>query len=228
MPTLHLANHQLSLQSPVIKWVLLLSLLITVWLIKTSNNWPQVLISIVGMASLLLFGYWLIRKSWVGFTLTATHFQQHYSYGGWVLKWQNIQQIGLCSYHQQGWYQPLPWIGIRLKNYSPFLDSICPRIAREMLYNQRALLYLGMKQHNPELRFEDVVLDFSPYCDEQGKVHTGLIAMLANRMQQQREFYGFDVFIAENDLDRPADEFVGLTRRYLAAAQSHTNDTHTT
>ncbi len=45
------------------------------------------------------------------------------------------------------------------------------------------------------------------------------MAMLANRMQHQRNFYGFDVFISENDLDRSADEFIGLARRYLAAAK---------
>ncbi|GHW06799.1 hypothetical protein VCSRO149_0608 [Vibrio cholerae] len=43
--------------------------------------------------------------------------------------------------------------------------------------------------------------------------------MLANRMQYQRDFFGYDIFISEQDLDRSAEEFVGLARRYLAAAE---------
>lgn len=75
-----------------------------------------------------------------------------------------------------------------------------------------------MEQTSPALNFEDIVLDSEAYVTNEGKEYRGLLAMLANRMRYQREFYGFDVFVAEADLDRSADEFVGLTRRYLAAA----------
>jgi hypothetical protein len=34
-----------------------------------------------------------------------------------------------------------------------------------------------------------------------------------------RTAYGYDVFIAEGDLDRPIEEFIGLSRRYLAAVE---------
>lgn len=64
-----------------------------------------------------------------------------------------------------------------------------------------------------------MVLDPQPYTSKAGKQYDGLQAMLANRMKYQREFYGYDVFISASDLDREADEFVGLTRRYLAAAE---------
>jgi hypothetical protein len=37
-------------------------------------------------------------------------------------------------------------------------------------------------------------------------------------MKHQRDFYGYDVFIAEADLDRAGEDFVGLARRYQAAA----------
>lgn len=219
MPTIHLSNYQFDRHSPYVKIGLVIVLLIITALIRLSNSWQQALVSVMCVLILCGVGYWLARKSWVGFTLTASHLQQHFYYGGWVVKWQNISQIGICTHQQEGWHQPLPWIGVRLKNYSPFLDGICPRIAREMLFNQRVLLYLGMKQHDKSLLFEDIVLDSTPYTDPQGKVYTGLMAMLANRMHHQRNFHGFDVFISENDLDRSADEFIGLARRYLAAAK---------
>ncbi len=159
------------------------------------------------------------QKSQVSFTLTASHFQQHLFKGGWVLRWKDIDSIGICTYEQEGWHQPLPWIGIRLKHYSPYLNSICPRIATEILLGQRALLYLGARQNNCETKFEDMVLDPAPYINQEGMHYEGLQAMLANRMKYQRQFYGYDVFISASDLDREAEEFVGLARRYLAAAE---------
>lgn len=220
MPTLHLSNYPFY-SATAIKRIFALPLVILLFLLILFVDWP---LSGLLSCGLLLFtgvGYGLLCKSWVGFTLTATHFQQHFYHGGWVVQWNNIQHIGICSYQQEGWHQPLPWIGLHLKNYSPFLEAICPRIAREMLLSQRALLYLGAKQQSQTILFEDIVLDSTPYQDEEGHIYTGLMAMLANRMRYQREYYGFDVYIAEADLDRSASEFVGLTRRYLAAAESN-------
>ncbi|TOH35108.1 hypothetical protein CGI85_12200 [Vibrio parahaemolyticus] len=177
------------------------------------------MLSIILMAIIVGFAVLMIKKSQVTFTLTASHFQQHLFKGGWVVRWRNIESIGICSYQQDGWHQPLPWIGIRLKHYSPYLDAICPRIATEILLSQRALLYLGARQNHCEEKFEDMVLDPQPYTSKAGKQYDGLQAMLANRMKYQRKFYGYDVFISASDLDREADEFVGLTRRYLAAAE---------
>ncbi|QSA19907.1 DUF2982 domain-containing protein, partial [Vibrio furnissii] len=56
-----------------------------------------------------------------------------------------------------------------------------------------------------------------------GKVYKGLMAMLANRMRYQRQYYDYDVFISASDLDRSPEEFVGLARRYLAAAEPELN-----
>ena len=198
---------------------------------------------------LLVAGYYLMLRSRVLFTLTPTHFQQHFYKGGWVLKWSNIEKIGLCTYQQDGWHQPLPWIGIKIRDYAPYLDSICPKITTELLLNQRALLYLGAKQAGHESKFEDIVLDSSQFnrkihfseddhnvfIDQDAlnasKVQTltkerdkrwqysGLQAMLANRMRYQREYHGYDIFISTNDLKMTGEEFVGLARRYLAAAE---------
>lgn len=219
METLHLTNSQFKSDSPINRLILLLAALITLFLVVISPGWKQAMLSVILMAIIVGFAVLMIKKSQVTFTLTASHFQQHLFKGGWVVRWRNIESIGICSYQQDGWHQPLPWIGIRLKHYSPYLDAICPRIATEILLSQRALLYLGARQNHCEEKFEDMVLDPQPYTSKAGKQYDGLQAMLANRMKYQRKFYGYDVFISASDLDREADEFVGLTRRYLAAAE---------
>ncbi|MGR5237654.1 DUF2982 domain-containing protein [Vibrio alfacsensis] len=219
METLHITNSHFKTDAPINKLIMLLVVVITLFLVLISPSWKQAILSVILMAIIVSFAIMLIRKGQVSFTLTASHFQQHLFKGGWVVRWKNIDSIGICTYQQEGWHQPLPWIGIRLKHYSPYLNAICPRIATEVLLSQRALLYLGAKQHQCETKFEDMVLDPLPYISKDGIRYDGLLAMLANRMKYQRQFYGYDVFISANDLDRDAEAFVGLARRYLAAAE---------
>lgn len=219
MQTLHLTNQPIRLSSPIAKILATVASIVLISLVMFSPDFQQAILTLVAILSLLGFGYLLILKSTVSYTLTATHFQQHLFKGGWVVKWSNVSKIGICHYDQEGWQQPLPWIGIKLKHYSPYLDSICPRIATEILLSQRALLYLGAKQSQQGTQFEDIVLDSKPYKNTQGEQYSGLQAMLANRMRYQRSYFDYDIFISAHDLDRSAEEFVGLARRYLAAAE---------
>lgn len=220
MPTLHLINHRLFSRARHFRWALILVMACMGLMAYFANDVRQFLIGLLLLLILSIFAYGLILKSTVRYTLTSSHFQQHLSKGGWVVQWSNVSKVGICQCQQQGWYQSLPWIGIKLKNYSPYLDAICPRVATEVLLGQRALLYLGAQQNSNVAKFEDLVLDSHPYTSENGTVYTGLQAMLANRMHYQRNFFDYDVFISTSDLDRSAEEFVGLVRRYLAANQT--------
>ncbi|WP_019276512.1 DUF2982 domain-containing protein [Vibrio coralliilyticus] len=219
MQTLHLTNQPIRLSSPIAKILATIASIVLISFVMFSPDFQQAVLTLVAILSMLGFGYLLILKSTVSYTLTATHFQQHLFKGGWVVKWSNVSKIGICHYDQEGWQQPLPWIGIKLKHYSPYLDSICPRIATEILLSQRALLYLGAKQSQQGTQFEDIVLDSKPYKNTQGEQYSGLQAMLANRMRYQRSYFDYDIFISAHDLDRSAEEFVGLARRYLASAE---------
>ncbi|MGR5302665.1 DUF2982 domain-containing protein [Vibrio alfacsensis] len=219
MKTQHITNSQFQFDAPINKLIMLLVVIITLFLVFIAPGWKQAMLSVTLMALIVGFAIMMIKKSQVSFTLTASHFQQHLFKGGWVVRWRNIDSIGICTYQQDGWHQPLPWVGIRLKHYSPYLDAICPRIATEILLSQRALLYLGAKQNHCETQFEDMVLDPAPYISKDGRQYNGLLAMLANRMKYQRKFHGYDVFISAGDLDRDAEAFIGLARRYLAAAE---------
>ena len=218
MQTVHLTNQPFVFSSITVRWLTGIFTIGCVFLIVYAPSWQQAVITIIAIAAVIGFAYLLILKSTVRFTLTATHFQQHLFKGGWVVKWNNVQKIGLCCYEQEGWQHPLPWVGIKLKHYSPYLNSICPRIATELLLSQRALLYLGAKQHKQSENFEDIVLDSATYRNDEGIEFTGLQAMLANRMRYQRRYFDYDIFISAQDLDRDPDEFIGLARRYLAAA----------
>ena len=76
-----------------------------------------------------------------------------------------------------------------------------------------------IKQGNhPHHQLEDILFDDSPFITQDGKQFLGLQAMLANRMRYNRELLGFDFFISDDVIDRPVNDFIGLLRRYKAAA----------
>lgn len=220
MQTQHLTNISFDYGSPLTKRVAIAATLFALLLVALMQTLTQALLIWCGVAVLLSTGYYLLEQARVRFTMTDTHFQQHLFKGGWVVTWNNISEISLCHYQRDGWCEPMPWIGIRLKDYSPYIHSICPRISTQILLEQRALLYLGAKQKGEISKFEDMVLNGDTHFASSGEEFHGLSAMIANRMRYQRGYWGYDIFISESDLDRPIEEFIGLTRRYLAASSS--------
>lgn len=159
----------------------------------------------------------------LGFTFTSSHFQQHLYKGGWVLRWHNIKRIDMLDYSIQDWKTSIPWIGVEIKDYQDFVCSISPKVITQMLLHQRSLLYLGLKQHNRQHELENHVINDKPFLYSDGYYAKGLQAMLVNRMVIQRQLWGYDLFISENDTLKTKEEFVGLARRYLAASLSGTN-----
>ncbi|MFV0574675.1 MAG: DUF2982 domain-containing protein [Vibrio sp.] len=156
----------------------------------------------------------------LGFTLTATHFQQHLYKGGWVLQWHNIRSINTLEYDFHGWQTSIPWVGIAIKDYQAFLQQISPKVMTQMLLHQRNLLYLGLKQHGRQAEFEDLLIKDTPFYFPDGTQVKGLQAMFANRMAVQKQLWGYDLFISEGDIVGKKSDFVGLARRYLAASHS--------
>ncbi|MGL6315566.1 DUF2982 domain-containing protein [Vibrio sp. WXL103] len=218
METLHISNREKISQSMVIKLIGVLIGVALVFLFISSPSISTAFISLLVGGIAVALTYHIMRKAYNGFTLTATHLQQHRVKGGWLLSWDNIETIGQCQEDDDGWKRPLPWIGIKIKDYHPFIDSICPRLAVDLLMEQRALLYVGIHREERE-KFQDLVLD-SKHVQDGKHYYKGLQATLANRMRHMRGAFGYDIFIAQGDLDRPIEDFIGLSRRYLAAANS--------
>ncbi|MDN3613740.1 DUF2982 domain-containing protein [Vibrio gallaecicus] len=227
MNTRHLSNFTLPSWHYFIKPIGYFFALFFIFFLIYNEYRKPMLVTILTLTSILFSIYYFALRSHVMITLTSTHLQQHFFKGGWVVKWDNVQEVSICTFQQDGWHEPLPWIGIKLKHYKPYLDSICPKVACELLLSQRGLLYLGAKQAGSEAKFEDIVLDSNNYIDKSPAhtAYTGMLAMLANRMKHQRSYHGFDIFIATNEINMSGEEFVGLARRYLAAAElTNTNE----
>jgi hypothetical protein len=225
METQQIANFELSFNSAMHRLSLLFIIVLSLIAIMFAPSFRLALIIATVIIITALMLWWLIRKSHVVFTLSATHLQQHLYRGGWVVKWNNVSALGLCYYDYHGWQQPLPWIGIKLKRTAPYLNTICLNIVTNILLSQRSLLFLGSKQSGQSIIFEDIVLDSERHRTDEGEIYTGLTAMLANRMRYQRNYHGYDIFISTSDLSISGEEFIGMARRYWAAAEREMNQT---
>ena len=85
------------------------------------------------------------------FSLSLCHdcLQYHHKYGGWILKWRNIQRIDQPRIHL-GWdLVPLPYIGLKIKDYDDFLTLITPRLAVRLLTEQRSVLLQALRSEHP-------------------------------------------------------------------------------
>ncbi|MFM4743072.1 DUF2982 domain-containing protein [Aeromonas dhakensis] len=158
------------------------------------------------------------------FSLSLCHdcLQYHHKYGGWILKWRNIQRIDQPRIHL-GWdLVPLPYIGLKIKDYDDFLTLITPRLAVRLLTEQRGVLLQALRSEQPEcigggcgdpFQGEDL-LEESHFRSPSGQRYEGVIAMLANRMTRLRDLLGYDLLVPDNSLDRDPAEFVRLLHQY--------------
>lgn len=219
MQTKHLFQAQPRLPTwfQYLLWALIL--IITFFIDSHLNTKVAALFFIASLLSVLAIKEYVYSQK-LGFSLTDSHFQQHFYRGGWVLRWQNIRRIDVIEYQHQDWTTPLPWVGIDIKNYQPFIEKMSPKIITKVLLHQRGLLYLGLKQNNRQRELEDHIMDDKPFVYPNGECAKGLQAMLANRMALQKQLWGYDFFISESDMTIPKDELVGLARRYLAASHN--------
>lgn len=158
----------------------------------------------------------------VSLSLCHDCLQYHHKYGGWILKWRNIQRIDQPRIHL-GWdLVPLPYIGLKIKDYDDFLTLITPRLAVRLLTEQRSVLLQALRNEQQDCPsgtcggalLGEGLLEESRFRSSSGQRYEGVIAMLANRMTRLRELLGYDLLVPDNSLDRDPAEFIRLLHQY--------------
>ncbi|WP_051275614.1 DUF2982 domain-containing protein [Aestuariibacter salexigens] len=161
----------------------------------------------------LLIGYFKIREPAHSMELDKQQMIYKHRHGQWTVDWDNIQRIDVPRVFEGLEHKDLNIIGIRLKDYAPLLDSISPRLATNILMEQRPLL---LQNRDPNCAsgtcFGDDLIESDRFKLSDGTAIRGIKAMLANRMTKLREQLGYDLYISASELDRQAGEFVQLLR----------------
>ncbi len=166
----------------------------------------------------LLIGWFKLREPDHSIEISPQAIHYHHRLGNWHLDWDNVQRID-CPRVRKGLdHVDLEAIGFRIKDYTPFLRSVSPRLATHLLMEQRPLLFQNDDANCPSGScYSETMFDDKQFTLSDGEVVTGIKAMLANRMTQLRSRLGFDVFISSSELDRTPAEFSALMRQCQTA-----------
>lgn len=174
---------------------------------------------------IVLFLTWFIYyinqlNNRVSLSLTNYHLQHHSSRGGWCLQWHNIIQLGQPSIYVNDFEQPLLYIGLKIKDYKPFLESICLREANQLIIHHRKLLKLVIQHAQREIEdVESLLFNADDYQTQSDEIYTGMLALLAHQMKALRDYYGYDIFISADDFDMSIDDVLGKLRQKKASAK---------
>ena len=160
----------------------------------------------------MLIGWFKMREPPHSVSLSKQEVHYYHRHGQWVLTWDNIQRIDVPRVDTGLQHENLDLVGIKIKDYRPFLGSISPRLATNLLMEQRPLLLQAGKCATGGCYSADLIEDDRLKLPD-GTVLAGIPAMLGNRMKKLRERLGYDLFINVSELDRSAIEFCTLLRQ---------------
>jgi hypothetical protein len=158
----------------------------------------------------MVIGWFKIREPNYSIQLSKQSIYYQHRHGSWALDWDNVHRVGIPKVHNGLEHKPLAMVGIRLKNYAPLLHSISPRLATNLLMEQRPLLLQNKDDCASGTCYSQSLIESDNFKDKEGKNYKGIVAMLANRMTTLRSQLGYDLFISSGELDRTTEDFVAL------------------
>lgn len=190
--------------------VLVVAILLLMWL--PQSVYLIGIFTLSGAIVTLLIGWFKMREPPHSIELTKRFIHYQHRHGKWQLDWTNVQRIDVPKVSQGIEQKPLSMVGIKIKDYRPLLESISPRLATNLLLEQRALLLHNTGCATGGCYNNDLIED-DRFKMPDGNIIKGIPAMLANRMSKLRISLGFDLFISVAELDRSSDEFVALLKQ---------------
>ncbi|GAA0853730.1 DUF2982 domain-containing protein [Aliiglaciecola litoralis] len=205
---------------------LLIGLMVLVLAIILINVLPPFLylasvFALSGAIVTILIGWFKMREPEHSIELTKTHIYYQHRHGKWELTWDNIQRIDIPKVSSGLEQKTLGMVGIKIKQYEPLLTTISPRLATNLLLEQRHLLLQNAHCATGGCYSNDLI-ENDRYKAQSGQLITGIPAMLANRMTKLRASLGYDIFISVTELDRSTEEFVALLKQcQLKVNQEH-------
>ncbi|PHR63574.1 DUF2982 domain-containing protein [Pseudidiomarina marina] len=163
----------------------------------------------IASALLIFLGSAKVFEPPVSMTITPKEITYLHRRGRWQIQWNNILRFDIPRLHRGLELEQMPYIGFRLHDIEPIIQTITPRLAVYLLSEQRHLLVAALRHERPELR------EYSPYFEvpdryqsASGIEYRGVQAMFAVRCEHFRELLGYDLFVPAAALDRAPEDFI--------------------
>lgn len=176
----------------------------------------------------LMLGIFKIQEPEVSFLLNHKGVFYQHKRGFLLIEWSNIQRVGVPKITQGLEMTELAYVGIRLKDNESLLSQVSLRLMSHVLLEQRAVLHRYLRDGCSTCEsLTEVSLNTDPYITKNGQNVKGLRGMFGHRMSVLKMYSGYDIFLPESSLDRPAHEFVKLLMHMQSESltASEKNDT---
>lgn len=185
-----------------------------------SDNVPSGVTVVFGATSgiLLLLGVGKLIEPSVSLVITPEHIRYLHRRGSWQISWDNIIRYDVPRINRVLELEDAPFIGFRLYNVDEVLQSISPRLASALLFDQRQLLIMALRHERPDEADYSKYFDIPDrYVSPAGTVYKGLIASFGLRMEQLRDLLGYDLYVSAMALDREIYEFKAHLQKLQAS-----------
>ena len=173
----------------------------------------------------LVFGIFKWQEPEVSLELTEQHFCWHFKYGSLLIPWSNIVDVRPLRVNKGQGQTDLHYLGLKLWDLTPIIETISPRLAKSLFHEYRSLLHVALleaqfRQDSSSSLQEDA----EHWRDSNGKLITGLKGMFAARLQQLKHYLGADLYIPVTSLDRDQEDFLILFKQFQTTMQQKKND----
>lgn len=150
----------------------------------------------------LIAGYAKLTEPFYVIELDPQGFTYIHHKGRWFIPWQGFSFISVPELNGK----ELAYVGVKLRCYEEFLDQLQPRLAVNLMMEQRHLLIAALGSNCPTGTCpSDLMIEVGEYRAAT-RSYKGAIAMFARRMQLLRQLTGFDLFIPISAIgSEPAD-----------------------
>ncbi|WP_076411126.1 DUF2982 domain-containing protein [Shewanella sp. UCD-KL12] len=175
---------------------------------------PGILCFALGVISLVL-GVSKLLEPEVSVVLDSAGITYHHRRGSVNIQWSNVQRIDIPKGLDGMNSIELPFVGFKLKQVNPVLDSIPIRLATGLLTEQRPLLMSAITLDEDLIELENYMnSEFTPLIINEERYH-GVLAMFGHRCEMLSKNLGFHIYIPEDCLESDASEFTIMARKYL-------------
>jgi Protein of unknown function (DUF2982) len=188
-----------------------------IWMLFGSN---PVGTRVWGVLAILFFGFPLfnvvprMRRRVVTMVLTPDAMEQVFPEGTASIPWSDVEQVGVFSVKGPA------FVGIRLKSYKPYLDSMPSQLTAYMLKVNRFVRIMAGATAVTSVMTDmsslaNIQSELSDIGDQKTLASFTECQNLVKMMLWQRKRYGYDIALGWADRDRPAPAFATLLQSYL-------------
>jgi hypothetical protein len=177
------------------------------------------LMFLISFSAVMLFlGICKLLEPKYSLLLTPDLCRYQHKKGHWQLPWHEIKAINTVTNTRGINLEQLAYVGVTLHNIDTLIASITPRLANQLIHEQKPLLAYCLSAGL--ITQQQATLNFEWYTSSKGEKLFGPTAGFLHQCHVLHDALGAHLFIAQINIDRSIEECVELLKRCKASSKT--------